>query len=354
MKFDVLMGQLKAAGLQAIVIPTWSGGKIVVTPHGSRVLGVFTHEGAENAFFVNEELADAESARKMLAGPHLLGGDRLWMAPERGLFFRGNKEADGYVFQPGIDPGNWVVGKLTEQSVRMTNDFVATYFQMPGSRLRGIVERSIRQTCRPLAEKPANVNFAGYEIASRFELMEAPQDDLHLGMWFIIQFGATVGGHLYVPTSGRAVVTDYYEPSGPGYLKVTDTHVRFKVDSKERHKIGIRVNEVMGRGGYLSDGDGSGQATLVVRSFMNNPSGKYADAPLHTPAGTQDSVQGYNHHTGVKGFVELEYHTPAICRSMAEPVVMDVNQVWVFTGKRADLVAIAVKLLNLPAEVFAV
>jgi hypothetical protein len=35
-------------------------------------------------------------------------------------------------------------------------------------------------------------------------------------------------------------------------------------------------------------------------------------------------------------------------------VVTDVNQVWVFTGKRADLVPVAVKLLNLPAETFAV
>jgi hypothetical protein len=151
------------------------------------------------------------------------------------------------------------------------------------------------------------------------------------------------------------VTTDYYEPTGPDYLKVTDSHLRFKLDSKLRHKIGIRTNEVLGRGAYLTNAGGAGEATLVVRNFLNNPSARYADVPLQNPKGTQDSVQMYNHHTlGPKGFGEIEFHTPGICRAMAEPVVTDVNQVWVFTGKRVDLVPVAVKLLNLPADVFAV
>jgi hypothetical protein len=355
MKFDVLMAQLQAAGLQAVVLPTCSGGKIVVTPHGARVLGLFTHETAENAFWVNLELADPGSAKKMLAGEHVLGGDRVWIAPERGLFFKGNKLEDGVVTQGSIDPGNWVVGKLTEKAIRLTNDFTATYFHVPGSRVRGLVERSIRQICRPLAEKPANVAYAGYEIASRFDLLEAPQDDLHFGMWFLIQMVTPAGGYLYAPTSGRAVVTgDYFEATGPDYLKVTETHVRFKLDSLARHKIGIRKNEVLGRAGFLTNAGAGEGATLIVRNFLCNPSGHYSDVPLHTPTGTQDCIQSYNHFTGPTGFGELEYHSPGICRKMAEPVVTDVNQVWVFTGKRGDLVPVAAKLLNLPAEVFAV
>jgi hypothetical protein len=355
MKLDVLLGQLSAAGIQAVVIPACDGGKIVVTPHGARVLGVFTHEGAENAFWVNPELAQPESAQKFLDQPHVLGGDRLWMAPERGLNFRGNAEADGYVLQPSMDPGNWVVGKLTDTSIRLMNDFNIEFFQKPGTRVRGIVERSIKRAHSPLAEKNPKVRYAGYQIASRFDLLEAPADDLYIGIWFLIQMITPVGGYLYAPTAGRTVVTDYYEPTGPDYLKVTDTHVRFKIDSVLRHKIGIRKNEVLGRVGYLTNANGAGEAMLVVRNFLNNPSANYADVPLHTPAGTQDSIQSYNHHTmGPAGFGELEYHAPGVCRSMAEPTVTDVNQVWVFTGQRSDLVAVAAKLLNLPTETFAI
>ncbi len=360
MKLNELLAQLRA-GIQAVVLAIGTG-KIVVTPHGGRVLGCFTHEGGENVFWVNPELASAESAKKWLAGEHVLGGDRLWIAPERGLFFHGDKLADGVSTQKGIDPGNWVVGRLTDHSVRLTNEFSATYLRTPNSRVSGIVRRSIRRIASPAFHAPhafpthGKVNYAGYEIASEFELLESPHDELHFGMWFLIQLVVPVGRSiLYAPTAGRAVITgDYYEATGPDYLKITDTHVRFKLDSIDRHKIGIRKTEVLGRAGFLSNPDTSGEATLVVRNFLSNPSGHYSDVPLHTPEGIHDCIQSYNHNTGPTGFGELEYHSPGINRAMAEPVVTDVNQVWVFTGKRADLVPIAVKLLNLPAETFAV
>jgi hypothetical protein len=356
MKYDALTGHLAAATLQAHTFHCPQGGSFVVTAHGSRVLGLFTHEGGENLYFTNPELTTPE-AKKFLAGEHVLGGDRVWLAPERGLFFKGQTEADGVVTQASIDPGNWAVASLSANSIRLVNAFTATYFHEPGSTVRGVVERSIRAIGNPLAYAGGvgkGVRFAGYEIASRFELTESPKDDLFLGLWFLIQLVVPRGGHLYVPTSGKTVITDYYEPTGGDYLRVEEGHVRLKLDSMNRHKIGIRKTEVTGRAGFLSNDLGGGEATLVVRNFLNDPSGHYADVPLHTPAGTQDSVQSYNHHTGPSGFGELEFHSPGVARSMAEPCVMDVNQVWAFTGPRVELVAVAGKLLNLPASVFAV
>ena len=35
-------------------------------------------------------------------------GDRVWIAPERGLFFLGEVLEDGVVTQRSIDPGEWV------------------------------------------------------------------------------------------------------------------------------------------------------------------------------------------------------------------------------------------------------
>ena len=363
MKFSQFMSQLEAAGLQAVVF-NQGAAKIVITPHGGRILGLFTHDNAENAFWVNPELATAESAKKYLAGEHVLGGDRFWFAPERGLFFKGDKLSDGVVCQKSIDPGNWVVGLRADNAIRMTCDVTATYFRAPGAdQVRGLVERSIRLIESPFFHFPnivpsfARTKYAGYEIASTFRLLQSPIDSLYFDMWFLIQLVTPKGGYLYAPTAGKAVITgDYFEATGPDYLKVTDTHVRFKLDSMERHKIGIRKTEVLGRAGYLSNPGGAGgdDANLVVRNFLVNPSANYADVPLHTPSGTQDCIQSYNHMSGPSGFGELEYHSPGICRAMAEPVVTDTNQVWVFTGKREDLVPIASKLLNLPADVFAI
>src|SRR5262249_43733391 len=149
----------------------------------------------------------------------------------------------------------------------------------------GIIERSIRAIPNPFVHTdlmPNGIHYAGYEIASRFELLESPLDELHFGLWFLIQFEMSRGGFLYIPTAGRAAITgDYYEPTGPDYLCVSDNHVRFKLDSIDRHKIGIRKTEVMGRAGFLSNPAPNGEASLVVRNFFNNPSAHYSDVPLH-------------------------------------------------------------------------
>ncbi|HVX84977.1 MAG TPA: DUF6786 family protein [Phycisphaerae bacterium] len=359
MKIKELIDALAQAGLQHVTFACPGGGSFVVTPHGARILGLFPAPDAHNAYFVNPEVADHAHTQRYLAGEHVLGGDRLWIAPERGLFFRGDRLEDGVTTQRSIDPGNWIVAENTASSIRFVNDFTATFFRIPHSTVRGRVERSIRAIPSPFADFPdllstrGPVAFAGYEIASRFELLEAPRDDLYFGLWFLIQLVVPHGGFLYVPTAGKTVATDYYESTGPDYLLITDSHTRFKLDSIHRHKIGIRKTEALGRMGFLSNPAPDGAATLVVRNFLNDPAAHYADVPLHTPAGTQDSIQSYNHHSGPGGFGEMEFHTPGINRAMPEPVVTDANQVWAFTGQRADLVPIAAKLLNLPLEIFA-
>ncbi|HVS73524.1 MAG TPA: DUF6786 family protein [Phycisphaerae bacterium] len=360
MKIKELIDALSQAGLRPFTFCSPDGGSFVVTPHGARILGLFPSANGDNTYFVNPELPDAARVQQYLAGEHVLGGDRPWIAPERGLFFRGDRLEDGVTTQRSIDPGNWIIAEKTATSVRLVNDFAVTFFRIPHSTVRGRVERSIRAIRSPFADFPVlmpagggNVAFAGYEIASRFELLESPTDDLYFGLWFLIQLVVPHGGFLYVPTAGQTVTTDYYEPTGPDYLRITASHVRFKLDSIRRHKIGIRKTEALGRMAFLSNPFPDGAATLVVRNFLNDPSGHYADVPLHTPSGTQDSIQSYNHNSGPGGFGEMEFHTPGINRAMPEPVVTDTNQVWAFRGARHDLVAIAAKLLNLPPETFA-
>jgi len=357
MKLKALTDVMTEAGIAPVVFKHHNGGAVLVSPYGARVLGVYTHAEADNAFWVNHEFATAASLKKWISGPnHVFGGDRLWLAPERGLFFKGTKEADGVAVCPQIDPGHYVVAGQDTHHIKLTAPMTAPYHLARGTRVRAQVERSIRMCHSPFADTPGilpelkRVKFAGYEVATRFELQESPLDAFYAGLWFLIQL--PVSGYAYFPTYGKTAITDYYEPTGADYLRVEESHVRFKLDSIHRHKIGIRKTEVTGRIGYLKN-EVAGQSLLVVRNFLNNPSGHYADVPLHTPAGTQDSVQSYNHVNDPAGFGEIEFHPPGVKRSMAEPVIHDTNQVWVFTGSRADLVPVASRLLGLAAGVFA-
>ena len=253
MNHNALTTHLAAAHLQAHTFHNPHGGSFVVTPHGARILGLFTHDRAENLYFLNPEELTSPHAHKYLAGEHVLGGDRVWLAPERGLFFKGDTLEDGVVTQSSIDPGHWTVAALSPTSIRLVNEFQATYFHEPGSTVRGIVERSIRAIPNPFAYTPAfmptGVHFAGYEISSTFQLTESPKDALHFGLWFLIQLVVPNGGYLYAPTSGKTVITDYYEPTGSPTTcaSKTTTSVSSSTTPSTATRSGSAKTEVTGR-----------------------------------------------------------------------------------------------------------
>ncbi len=92
MTLTKLTADLAAANLQSHTISSPSGGTILVTPHGGRVLGAFTDSSADNLYWVNPELSDPASARQLLAGEHVLGGDRMWLKdPGTGTVFQGRQ-----------------------------------------------------------------------------------------------------------------------------------------------------------------------------------------------------------------------------------------------------------------------
>ncbi len=362
MKLKEFVDNLESAGLDPVVL-TDANSAVVVLPQGARILGVFSSPKADNPYYVNPELLDPDTGRIFAHTPGVvLGGDRLWLAPERGIFFYGPEARFGEARPQQVDPGNYILSAAEERRVLLINHFQAPYFCEGGGDISGVIQRDIRILAHPYRHSPEllkqckGVDFVGYEIQSSLAVDQAPAH-LCLGLWFLIQLAVPVGGFVYIPTLARTVVTDYYEPTGADYLRVTDDHVRFKLDSIFRHKIGVRKTEATGRVAYLTNPDAKGQATLVIRNFLNNPAGDYADVPLHTPSGTQDSIQSYNHFDlGTEGMGEIEFHAPGIRvddDALEPAVTRDVNQVFIFTGPRAQLIKIAARELRLLPEVFA-
>src|SRR5262245_23253625 len=127
MKKAQLLQQLAAAGLQSVALSN-ADTDVIITPHGGRILGLFTHAADNNLFWTTPALHSPDSAKKFLASEHVLGGDRLWIAPQRGLFFKGDKLSDGVVTQRSIDPGNWLPARKTAHAISLINEFSADYF----------------------------------------------------------------------------------------------------------------------------------------------------------------------------------------------------------------------------------
>ena len=85
------------------------GTRLLVLPHGARVLGLFTPGSDENFFWTSPALSDAASASALFGGSgwQNTGGDRTWLAPEIDLFLPEFPRLDRYEQPRQLDPGDW-------------------------------------------------------------------------------------------------------------------------------------------------------------------------------------------------------------------------------------------------------
>ena len=98
------------------------GGKILILPHGGRILGLFGPRNPENFFWTHPALLSVESARAFYESDvwHNSGGDRTWLAPEADIFFPNFPKLDKYWQPRELDPGNYQVD-TTPGCLRLVN-----------------------------------------------------------------------------------------------------------------------------------------------------------------------------------------------------------------------------------------
>lgn len=329
-----LIASLTAAGHPPIQL-YGKGGSLLVLPYGGRTLGLYNRNG-HNFFWVNPDLNQVETAEAFFSeeGWKNSGGDRTWVAPEVELFISDiENPGETYQVPSSLDPGSYAVHhgaghvKLTNQACVVLNQQEKT--------CEVELAKTIRMTENPLRYEKGmtsllqSVDFVGYEqlTSLRFNSSEAP--GIRLGIWNLVQVPA--GGEIVVPTVRESVAKTYFGDVEASHLCVTPESIRFRVDAKHSHKIGVRAASTIGRIGYLRP-IGDGKKTLVVRNFFVAPSAEYVDVPWDDLDDFGYAIQCYNDNGDLGEFGEMEYHTPAIGDGTGLSSYQDRSQVWAFLG----------------------
>ncbi len=334
---SALSKNLEIAGYPLIELKGKECGSVFILPYGGRVLGIFT-ASSKNFFWVNPQLVEADKTENFFKSSiwKNSGGDRTWVSPEIDLFIKNPDDAQNTYEVPGsIDPGNYLVtGKGRE--VQMKNQAEVMVHRLK-KRCKIELSKTIRTIQNPLRYETGfnfisgKVEFIGYEQETTLEIIGHLDKDIQLGIWNLIQVPA--GGEIIIPTLFKSPPRDYFERTGPKRLKVEPNSIRFIIDARSRHKIGVKATAVLGRMGYLSSLDNDEMA-LVVRNFPVNPSGNYIDVPWDDLSDSGYAVQCYNDDGKLGDFGELEYHSPAIGGSNGKNKCMDRSQVWAFKGNK--------------------
>jgi hypothetical protein len=87
---DGLRKTLKSIGKPTMVHRSPDGSRVLILPHGGRILGLFAPRSDENFFWIHTALASVETARSFYASGQWQNSDghRRWLAPEVDFFFR--------------------------------------------------------------------------------------------------------------------------------------------------------------------------------------------------------------------------------------------------------------------------
>jgi hypothetical protein len=340
-----LTSVLKKAGQPTKILKTADGTRVLVLPHGGRVLGLFAPQSEDNFYWTHPALNSAADARAFYASDawHNSGGDRTWLAPEVDVFLPDFPKIDRYEQPRALDPGSYRVIE-NESGFKLESRLTLRL-----SRLKAEIALKITKSLSP-APNPlrhergldlCDVTYAGYTQHASLQFAGSSRTaNAQIGLWNLIQMPH--GGDLLMPTFSRNEPRHIFSTIGaiPSEdLIVSDHLVRYRMRQKGEHKISLRAAPMTGRAGYLHR-TGS-QWSLVVRNFIVNPSGEYVDVPWDETDRLGFAVQACNVNSALGAFSELEYHIPAIGGSTGCTRCDDTAQVWAFRGPKAKIVQIA-------------
>jgi hypothetical protein len=346
-----LVATLKAVGKSTEIYQTDDGTRLLILPHGGRILGVFAPGSEENFLWTNSVLDNVESARAYYASDDWQnsGGDRTWLAPELDFFFPKfpNVDIGGYWQPRSLDPGNYQLAK-TGHGVTLTNRLNIEGFRSK-KRVELEITKSVAGAANPLRYdallRDGAVEYAGHTLWTSLKIIDENPDHAPLvGLWSLTQMPHQ--GELFIPTYSRTKPRVYFGlvHAPPDELTVGDRLLRFKMRAPGEHKIGVRAAVTTGRIGYIYP-TGTKHA-LIVRNFAVNPSGEYADVPWTEPEDRGYSTQACSVSSRWGVFSEMEYHVPAIGGSTGLRQIEDRSQLWAYRGSRVDIAKIAGVLLS--------
>jgi hypothetical protein len=308
-------------------------GTVLVTEYGARILGVFL-KNKRNPLWVAEDPRDVINGRDWN-----LGGNRLWLSPERNYYYRRPEDFEEWLCQPSLDPGNWRIVSSREDIVTLeeeteVEDF-ANHTRIPLSLSRTFfIYSSIIQR---------GVEHVGLRI--REALIAKGEIRSGINLWSLTQIRpGRGGGTVLIPTRRGAKPIHYFGRIPKDRLRVSENHVSFRIDGAAVHKLGIAPEDNPQLGCstimyYMENG--GGEAFLLSMRTMMAPRSQEEclDVAKADPSGPKGCIQSYNSGPEL-GFGEMELHFKPAVRIKDYWISYADYDIDVFAGSRKKVLGI--------------
>ncbi len=237
-----------------------------------------------------------------------IGGDRLWIAPERDWHWTDVSVFDlsNYQVAEAIDPGSWKLGEW--QGDRITAELS---FTVQHRHIENFIQGKIRRQFsfnealgRSIQELQDPVSWTTVDTLT----LEDGTPGQGINLWRIMQ--VPVGGQMYVASSTTGSYRLHFGDE-TGLVKADDGKLEAEITGDQMYKIGMLqqgVKDLIAFARPLS-----GDSMLVTARWFRVPADAiYLDTPMDEPRTPGDVIQIFNDNGFFGGFGELEIHGSGI------------------------------------------
>lgn len=328
-----------------VVTKETTNGTLVFTEYGARLLGLFPNNKLPNLLWVDSKLDE-----KMAEGNWMIGGERLWIAPERNFFYENPRDFDGFHVPAEIDPGEYdQIDELTFES----------NFALLDYHTNETFDNSIARRQFQVINDPYNtgLDFAGVQIK---DLLSISSPNMTMCGWSLAQVytcGKGKPGTALFPIKPSGKILSYFSPIPSTRASVEQGYAKFLIDSAEIYKFAIMPEDMVFsnpiKAVYVSPFPNSKEWFCIVKRTDDMPrsQAECVDIARDNPNGPRGAIQSYNNGPGFGGGevipfgeIELQLNKGAFVNNRT--ISMAIHDILGYAGKKEEILGLAMKLLR--------
>jgi hypothetical protein len=317
-----------------------NSGALLFAAYGARLLGLYPEKNGENLLWTYRNLEES-----FQSGQWMVGGERLWIAPERAFYYENPRDFEGFHVPASIDPGDY----SRSDDLVFTNEFPALNYLTNETYDGSTARRSFRLIDDPYQ---TGLAFAGVAIDDAVAL-SAP--DIPMCAWSLAQVytcGPDRPATALFPIKPGAGLLSYFNPIPGARADVQNGYARFLIDANEVYKLAIRPEDMRFdnpcKALYLRPAQTGDRWSCLIKRTDDMPRSQQecVDSARENPEGPMGAIQSYNNGPGFSagddmpfGEVELQLST-GVTRD-GKTVSQASHELLGYTGSFEEILALA-------------